>query len=445
MTRKGRHSARELARRALRRVESQSTFATAAIDAELDESPTDTRERALTTELVYGTLRHRERLDEALSARAPRGIKKLAPQMRTILRVAAYQLMFLDRVPDHAVVDDAVRAARKLGGNKMAGFANAVLRALAREGAPPVPAAKDDLIAHVRVMYSLPEWLIARLRAAVGEAELVDAAAALAESAPLVIRVNRLRATRDAVAARLAADHPDASIQVPADVPAAAHCPEALIIRGLGDPERSPSFAEGLWTVQDLGAQRVGYLLRPQPGQRVLDACAGLGGKSAHLAELADDRATIVAVDVSRKKLALADATAARLGLRGIETRAADLLEPDALAGETFEAVLLDAPCSGLGVLRRHPEAKWRVAEELIAQMAMVQRRLLDTVAGRVQPGGALVYSVCTFTEDEGPAQIEAFLQRSRDFERDGEDLHTWPHRDGADAFYAARLVRAAC
>lgn len=441
MTRKGRHSARELARRALRRVESQGTFASAAIDAELEESPTDTRERALTTELVYGTLRHRERLDEALSARAPRGIKKLAPQMRTILRVGAYQLMFLDRVPDHAVVDDAVRAARKLGGNKMAGFANAVLRALAREGAPPVPAVEDDLIAHVRVMYSLPEWLIGRLRAAVGEAELVDAAAALAESAPLVIRVNRLRATRDAVAARLAADHPDASIQLPGQAP----CPEALIIRGLGDPERSPSFAEGLWTVQDLGAQRVGYLLRPQPGHRVLDACAGLGGKSAHLAELADDRATIVAVDVSRKKLALAEATAARLGLRAIETRVADLLEPDALARETYDAVLLDAPCSGLGVLRRHPEAKWRVAEPLIAQMAVVQRRLLDTVAARVNPGGALVYSVCTFTEDEGPDQIAAFLQRNPDFERDGEDLRTWPHRDGADAFYAARLVRAAC
>lgn len=440
MTRKGRHSARELARRALRRVESQATFASAALDAELTEAPTDARERALATELVYGTLRHRERLDEALSARAPRGIKKLAPQMRTILRVAAYQLMFLDRVPDHAVVDDAVRAARKLGGNRMAGFANGVLRALAREGAPPVPAVERDVTEHVRVMYSLPAWIIARLRAAVGEDELIDAAAALAESAPLVIRANRLRATPGEVAARLRADHPDAAI----DVPPGSHCPEALVVRGLGDPDRSPSFAAGLWTVQDLGAQRIGYLVAPAPGQRVLDACAGLGGKSAHLAELSDDRATIVAVDVSRKKLALAEGTAVRLGLHAIETRAIDLLEPEALAGESFDAALLDAPCSGLGVLRRHPEAKWRVAEALIGEMATVQRRLLDTVAARVRPGGVLVYSVCTFTAEEGPDQIDAFLQRHPAFGRDGEDLHTWPHRDGADAFYAARLVRRA-
>lgn len=440
MSRKGRWSAREIARRALRRVESQGVFASAAIDAELEAAPdVDPRERGLATELVYGTLRHRDRLDRALGAHAPRGIGKLAPQMRTILRVAAYQLLMLDRVPDHAAVDDAVRAARKLGGNRMAGFANAVLRKVASTGEPPLPRAADDPMASVCATYSLPRWIAERIRDGVGEEELVAAAAAFSAPAPLSIRVNPLRATLDQVIQRLPIDCPGVEVE-----PATA-CPNGLLVRGLGAPERSPSFGDGWWTVQDAGAQRVSLLAAPAAGMRILDACAGVGGKSTHLAELSGDRADILAVDVSERKLRQGAETAARLGLQSIHSQCVDLLDPIAakeVEGD-FDLVVVDAPCSGLGVLRRHPEAKWRVQPEMIAAMAELQARMLEALVPRVRPGGALVYAVCTFTEEEGPAQIERLTGRHGAFRVDGPVLSTWPHRDDADAFYAARLVRA--
>jgi 16S rRNA (cytosine967-C5)-methyltransferase len=177
---------------------------------------------------------------------------------------------------------------------------------------------------------------------------------------------------------------------------------------------------------------------------RILDACAGVGGKATHLAELTGGKADIDAADSSPQKLRLGAATARRLGLGGIRSVEADLLDPAAPAlAASYDLVVLDAPCSGLGVLRRHPEAKWRLRAEDVARMAELQARLLDALAARVAPGGALIYSVCTFTRREGPRQIEAFLARHPAFER-GTEVRTWPHEGGADAFYMARLSRRA-
>ncbi|HTM22134.1 MAG TPA: class I SAM-dependent methyltransferase, partial [Kofleriaceae bacterium] len=262
--------------------------------------------------------------------------------------------------------------------------------------------------------------------------ELAIAAAALSAPAPLHLRVNTLRADRGAVLARLATDHPGAAFAAaPAD-------PDGISATGLGDPERSPSFADGWWTVQDLGAQRVAHLLRPQPGQRLLDACAGVGGKSTHLAQLTGDRAHIDAADLSARRLALGETAARRLGVTGIRFHTLDLTA--ALPGAGYDGILLDAPCSGLGVLRRHPEAKWRLTPGVVGDLAALQARLLDRAVAGLAPGGALVYSVCTFTDAEGPAQVAALRARHGRLAVDDE-LVTWPHRDGADGFYAARLV----
>jgi 16S rRNA (cytosine967-C5)-methyltransferase len=191
--------------------------------------------------------------------------------------------------------------------------------------------------------------------------------------------------------------------------------------------------------VQDLGAQRVARLLEPRPGQRLLDACAGVGGKSTHLAQLTGDQAFIDAADLSARRLALGEAAARRLGVTGVSFHAIDLTR--ALPGGPYDGILLDAPCTGLGVLRRHPEAKWRLRPEAVAELAALQAQLLDRVAGALAPGAALVYSVCTFTDAEGPAQIAALRARRPELAVE-QELSTWPHRDGADGFYAARLRR---
>jgi len=279
----------------------------------------------------------------------------------------------------------------------------------------------------------MPAWIVDELAAALGPDDaLDDAVAALNRPAPLAVRANRRRTDRDRLIATLEAEG--------GTVTASPHAAAGLLATGLGDPDASPSFRAGLWTVQDLGAQRVGELAAPAPRARILDACAGVGGKSTHLAELTDDRAAIDAADSADQKLRLAAGTARRLGLSSIRAVHCDLLDRAAPLAAAYDLVVLDAPCTGLGVLRRHPEAKWRLAAGDVPRMAALQAQLLDATAPRVAPGGALVYSVCTFTRAEGPEQVAAFLART-DFTLVAED-RTWPHRDEADAFYMARLVR---
>jgi len=423
-------TSRDVARRVLDRVDRGGAWATPALDGELARSGLDERDRRLAAELVYGVLRHRARIDRALAVHAD--LSRSPPRVVTALRVAAYQLMFLDRVPGYAAVDDAVHAARAVGGGKLAGFCNAVLRKLAAAGEPALPAGEPR--ARIAVEHSLPPWIVDELAAAVGPDQLGELAAALAQPAPLVARANRRRTTREQLIAQLTAAGVTARPIAAADM--------AIALDGLGDPGRSESFRAGLWTVQDTGAQRVALIAAPRPGQRILDACAGVGGKSTHLAELCDDAAQIDAADQSQTKLDLAGDTARRLGLAGIRPVLCDLLDPAAPLATGYDLIVLDAPCSGLGVLRRHPDAKWRLTPGDVPRLAELQRRLLDAVVPRLAPGGALIYSVCTFTRAEGPAQIAALVERSGLGLRLVEEHRTWP--PDADAFYIARLARDA-
>jgi len=414
---------RELARRVLERIERDKAWATPALDGELARANLEDRDRRLASELVYGVLRHRTRIDRALAAHAD--LKRTPPRVVIALRVAAYQLLFLDRVPAYAVVDDAVAAARTSGGAKLAGFANAVLR---KVGAAPEPEFPDNPRARIAAEFSLPPWIVDELAAATDD--LPARAAAFATSAPLIARANRLRTTREALIEEL---HETAR---PVDVPPGT--PQAFTIDNLGDPARSPTFVAGRWTVQDAGAQLVAHFAAPRAGMKILDACAGVGGKATHLAELADDAAHIDAADRSATKLDLAAATAQRLGITSLHRHVCDLTDPKAPLARDYDLIVLDAPCTGLGVLRRHPDAKWRLIPDDVPRLARVQAELLDAVAARLSPTGALIYSVCTFTRAEGPDQARAFAERSG--LRLVVEHRTWP--PDADAFYLARFER---
>jgi 16S rRNA (cytosine967-C5)-methyltransferase len=411
-------TARDVARRVLERVAKEGAWATPALDGELARAGLDERDRRLAAELVYGVLRHRTRIDRAIAAHAD--LKKTPPRVLTALRVAAYQLLFL-RVAPYAAVDDAVAAAKETG-PKLGGFVNAVLRKVNAQKEPPLPA---DPRERLEVEHSLPRWILDELDAAGGLAH----AAAFGAPAPIIARGNLRKTTREALI-----EHFKAAGVIATPLPIA---PMALELEGLGDPARSPSFISGLWTVQDTGAQLVGITVAPRPGMKILDACAGVGGKSTHLAELSDDAATIDAADQNATKLGLCGETAARLGLASIRRHAIDLLGPE-LPGP-YDLIVLDAPCTGLGVLRRHPDAKWRLKPDDVARMAALQAQLLDAVVRRLAPGGTLVYSVCTFTRAEGPDQVRALAQRTG--LRVLDEHRTWP--PDADAFYLARLARA--
>jgi 16S rRNA (cytosine967-C5)-methyltransferase len=440
--------ARQVAQAVLGRVEAGG-FASEVLTAQIEAAGLAPADRRLATELVYGVLRQRIRLDRALRAMLDRGAgRALREPVGTILRVGAYQILFLDRVPDHAAVNQAVRAARKARGQRIGGLVNAVLRRLGREGEPPLP--EDDSLESLALRTATPLWIAERLQRAVGD-ELGAALEGINAPASLAVRASLTGHTRAEVAERLGAELGEGGT-----VEVVSLCPEALVVSGLGSVRASPSFAEGLWTVQDVAAQLVGHLVAPADGDRVLDACAGAGGKTTHLAQLAPG-ARIDAVDVSPSNLTRGREHAERLGVDNVRFHQGALADVTDLEAE-YDLILVDAPCSGLGVLRRHPEAKHRVGEEDIVRHAATQSALLDVAADKVRPGGALVYAVCTFTDEEGPEQVAAFLDRHPDFSlepppggidfgpvtaSDGS-MRCWPHRHGTDGFYAARLHRRA-
>ena len=446
---------RELARTVLERVELSGAFANRALSAALDRAQgLAAVERGLATELVYGVLRRRARLDRALGALAPRGLGGLDPRARIALRVGAYQLLFLDRVPAYAAVNETVEACKRLGGPGVGRLANALLRRIADKGEPPLPDPTNDPRGYLVEAAGLPPWLARLLLDELPVADAVAFADTVGVPAPLALRANTLRATREQVVERLRAERPDARVE------ASPLVPDALLARGLEGLAATAAWREGWVSVEDTGAQVVAELVGARAGERVLDACAGLGGKSAHLAALAANGAHITAVDLAPAKLSEARQGFARLGVTGVTTVVADLTQPlvDMDAGARFERVLLDAPCSGLGVLRRHPEALARRTAEELPRLAGQQASLLATVAPLVAPGGALIYSVCTFERAECEDVVAAFLRAHPDFRVEAPApsprvpwarlvdtagfVRTWPHRDDADAFFAARLVR---
>lgn len=435
---------RTIAYTVLRRVEEHGAFANLALDAELSAAGAiDPRDAALATEIAYGVLRKRRSLDRSLAPIVKGGLGSVESRVLDLLRIGAYQLLHT-RVPSHAAVSETVGVSRKVGLGRASGLINAVLRRLDRQGPPPLP---SDPIEALEIQGSLPTWLAKALVDRLGLEEAKAFAEAIDRPAPPTIRANRRINDRDTLAAILAEQAAGARI---AKTPLA---PDGLTVEGAGSLVRLPAFREGRFSQQDEAAQLVGRLCAPAPGARVLDACAAPGGKSCHLAELG--AAEVVAMDIHPRKARRIGEEAQRLGLDAVRPLAADATAPlPPEASGPFDLVLVDAPCSALGTLRRHPELRYRRTEEDVTRMVETQARILDNVAAGVKRGGVLVYAVCSPLRQEGPDQVHAFLERQRgafapapldpapEWTRDGWVLETWPHRQGIDAFYAARLRR---
>lgn len=415
-------------------------------------------DRALATELVYGVERHRNRLDRALAAYArggPRGLARVHPTALRAMRLAAYQILLLDRIPAAAAVDAAVEVVRREREPHTAGFVNAVLRRLAREGEPPLPDPAKDPLAYLVEAASLPRWLAKAMLRWLPPAEAVALGGALLRRPPTTLRANSLLTSAESLSVALT------QLTPPLPTTSCVHSPEGLVMTASGDPRRlaAPLYAAGHFTVQDEAAQLVSHLVGPRPGEAILDACAGRGGKFLHMAALCPEASIVVPVDRHRAALCQLRSRARRLGLKRAEPLLFDLAAPLPLRKDLrFDVVLLDAPCSGLGVLRRHPEAKWRLRPEDLLDLASRQAALLDSLVPRVRPGGRLVYAVCTFSPAEGADQIKALVHRHPELHldppptgpvdwtpllnSDGLTVTLRPDRHGTDGFFLARLVK---
>jgi 16S rRNA (cytosine967-C5)-methyltransferase len=435
--------AREVAHGVLVRVETTAAFADVLLADRLAATPLAPEDRALATRLVYGTLAWQGRLDHHLAPLLRTPLASLDPGVRAALRLGLFQLLLLDRVPAYAAVDASVSLARSAA-RGAAGLVNAVLRRAVRIGVRnlPLPDPAVDPIERLAVEWSHPRWLVERWHAEVGD-DLPALLAADNGMAPTAVRANRLRTTRDALRAELAA--------AGVDTAPARWAPDGLLVaRGAARLRALPAWREGRFAFQAEASQLVVPLLGVEPGARVLDACAAPGGKTMHAAEQVGDEGRVVALDPRAAAIARLRIEAGRLGARRVLALAGDARRPPLLAAG-FDAVLVDAPCTGLGTLRRHPELRWRRRPGDVERLAHLQQAILDGVAPLVRPGGVLVYAVCTLTREENEDAVARFRARHPRFvpERapippelatpDGF-LRTWPHRHGLDGFFAARL-----
>jgi len=438
--------AREVAVRALERVEAAASFADIALDHELASRPVSPRDAALAMELVYGTLRWQRYLDWILAPHSRRRLETLDARVRVILRMTAYQIALLDRVPTFAAVNDAVTLAPRTPGVKP--FVNAVLRSFARR-APHErePAAPRDPLEALATRCSFPTWLAARWVARFGGEEAEALMRASNERPPLTLRANALRTTRDALAERLAAEEGLA-------VRPTRHAPEGLVVGPGGAPASWRAFGDGSFAVQDEASMLVGRLLAPEPGATVADVCAAPGTKTTHIAELMADRGRVLAFDREPERLARVREAAARLGITVVDARdgAVDVLAPG--FRDACDAVLVDAPCSNLGVIRRNPEVKWRRQPSDLGPASRQQSEILAAAATMVKPGGRLVYATCSLEPEENEAVVSAFLRARPEFAIDAPDkfvlpldpdgwLRCRPDRHGTDGFAAVRFHRS--
>jgi 16S rRNA (cytosine967-C5)-methyltransferase len=415
----------------------------------------DERDRALTAEIASGVQRWRAALDHLIVEFSRRPIDRLDPEIVEILRLSAYQLLYLTRVPAAAVVDDAVDLAKRAGKRSAGGFVNAVLRTISRRRAslplpvrPSDPANRDAAIAFLSIALSHPRWLAARWYDRLG----LDAAEAWMRfnntAGSVTLRANRLRTTRDGLAERLAADQ----IQVHPT----AFAPDGVVVDE-GHPLRGNLQEEAWFVVQDEASQLVTLLAGDDPLQRVLDTCASPGGKTTALAALMNGRGLLVACDVRERRIDLLRRTVAASGAANVRIVQADLLQPLPFVS-TFDTVLVDAPCSGLGTLRRDPDIRWRRREEDLRPLAAAELTMLRHAAEQVAPGGRLIYATCSSEPEENEGVVDAFLATTSGFVPRHADqatsrlaatlidsrghLRTQPHVHGLEAFFGAAFQR---
>ncbi len=411
------------------------------------------RDRALFTAMVYGVLRWRSRLDHIILHFSKIPIQKIEPGVLNILRLGLFQILYLDRIPDSAAVNTSVEMTKQIGAFRAAGFVNALLRKSATNyGSVHFPAFETDPVAFLSAGQSLPGWLAKRWLKRFDKESLMTLCNTINSVPPITIRTNTLKTAREQLILSL-----EKEVE---RIESTTTAPDGI---RLFNPRRSisdlPAFNDGWFQVQDEAAQLVSLLLDPQPGESVLDACAGLGGKTAHLAQLLRNKGSIMAMDKDEKKLQQLDSEMQRLGISIVRTTCYDLnlpLDTKLLGG--FDRILLDAPCSGLGVLRRNPDIKWKSSEAGLKRHAGVQKRFLENLAPLVQPNGILVYAVCSIEPEENEAVIAAFLKKHPEFVIDKslgklpETLHslvepgtgfkTLPLLNHMDGFYFVRLKR---
>jgi 16S rRNA (cytosine967-C5)-methyltransferase len=436
---------RRLAVRILDRVFRSNSYADILLDSAFKKADIEAKDRALATELVYGTLRWWGKLDFILRRTFHGKWQDVPDPVRRTCEIALYQILFLDRVPAYAAVDEAVRTAGEFEGGRWKGTVNAVLRSLIRNpDTARVPEDAGDPVKSLSMQWSHPEWLVEEWLRRFSPERTEAICRADNQRPGISVRINPLRSDVPAVLKELE----NTGISAESN----PYLKEFIFFGKAGDVGALPGLREGRYTVQDASAGLVAHLIDPRPDEPILALAAAPGGKTTHMAELGGDRAVIAARDIHSRRLLQVTENVKRLGLHSVTTETGDGRKP---AGRLFDKVLVDAPCSGMGVLRRRPELKWRRVPDDIAGLVSIQRALLETAAASLKEGGILVYSTCTVIEKENREVIAEFLNAHEEFQTENAvrfvhpDLvsgsgfvETWPDTHGMDGSFAVRMKK---
>lgn len=454
-------SAREAALQVLTSVEQEGAYSNLLLNGVLQKSGLTGPDAGLTTELVYGTIARLNTIDYYLEKFVTKGLGKLAPWVRNLLRLSFYQIYYLDRIPPHAAVNEAVNIAKRRGHQGISGMVNGVLRNVLRRKDELVLPTDLPAVQRIALEHSHPEWLVARWVEQYGEAAAEEICRSNNEPPSVSVRANLSRVSRAELLGSMIQDGLDAS--------ASPLSPAGIVVRGGGNMALTSWYREGLLSIQDESSMLVGEAVDPEPGMKVLDCCAAPGGKTCHMAELMEGTGSgeVIANDIHPHKAKLIADQAVRLGLHKVSTLSCDAAKlADRFPQESFDRILLDAPCSGFGVIRRKPDLKWSKRPEDVTDIAKLQRELLDAVCGLLKPGGLLVYSTCTIEPAENGDQVRGFLAEHPEFslasvqagdmlasrgaaevptmaaDRESAGLQLLPQDAHSDGFYIARLVK---
>lgn len=440
--------ARETALKILYDISHNGAYSNISVNKHLEDENLREIDRAFATELVYGTLKWLIELDYIISKFSSVKLKKLSPWILNILRLGIYQLVHTDKIPVSAACNTSVELAKRYGHQASSRFVNAVLRNAAKNiGNLPAPS-KDDLIYYLSVKHSHPQWLVKRFLELFGEQFTEELLRANNETADFSVRVNTLRTDRNELINRLA----EGGIQALEG----RYLEEAVVLKNPSSISRLQAFKDGLFQVQDESSMLCATILSPQEGDFIIDVCSAPGGKSTHIAQLMKNSGTIIARDIHPHKLRLIEQAAERLGVDIIKTQVFDACELDESLIQKADKVLVDAPCTGLGIIRKKPDIKYARLESDITEIKALQLKILNNAAKYVKPGGYLVYSTCTVLPEENLENIRAFLSENNDFKLtdirgvlpealkktsagDGY-IELFPNTDGLDGFFISKL-----
>ncbi len=462
---------RETALKILYEINEKGAYSNISLNKHLEENRLKPVDRAFVTEMVYGTEKWLLTIDWIIGSFSSVKLKKISPWILNIMRLGTYQLLYMDKVPVSAACNESVKLARKYGHSGTVGFVNAVLRKIAgiagtegtagtagtvgtgnKQGNIPLPDRKD-IIKYLSIKYSHPEWMVQKFTGLFGVEFTESLLDANNQVPPLTVRVNTLKTDRERLVRELQEEGISASN--------GRYCADALVLDNPSSINRIKAFTNGMFTVQDESSMLAAKVLDPQPEELIIDVCSAPGGKATYAAQLMGNKGRVLARDIHPHKLELVSETARRLGLDIIETELYNAAVLDDRYIGKADRVLLDAPCTGLGIIRRKPDIKWtkEIGDE--TEITSLQFKLVRIASRYVKPGGVLIYSTCTITPGENAGMMERFLKSEEGAEFVQEDLSAYlpvelaallsgdrgmlqlyPNRDGIDGFFIARFKR---